>query len=90
MNKKQLRTLLTLLEKASNVQKKKRKDYIKKCSDDEIHAICGATKNLVDGNFDLSKGRKAYLKKKLIHLSVSRMLTPQVIWEALFESLKII
>ena len=65
MNKKQLRTVLQLLEKASNVERKKRKNYIKSCSDDEIHAICGATKNLVDGNFDLSKGRKAYLKKKL-------------------------
>ena len=65
MNKKQLRTVLQLLEKASNVERKKRKNYIKSCSDDEIHAICGATKNLVDGNFDLSKGRKAYLRKKL-------------------------
>ena len=65
MNKKQLRTLLKYLEKASNVQKKKRKDYIKSCSDDEIHAICGATKNLVDGNFDMTKSRRAYLKKKL-------------------------
>ena len=65
MNKKQLRTVLQLLEKASNVEKTKRKDYVKSCSDDEIHAICGPTKNLVDGNFYMSKGRKAYLKKKL-------------------------
>ena len=65
MKKQQLRTVLKLLEKATNVEKKNRKNYIKSCSDDEIHAICGATKNLVDGNFNISKGRKAYLKKKL-------------------------
>ena len=65
MNKKQLRTVLKLLEKASNVEKKKRKDYIKSCSNDEIHAICGATKNLLDGNFDMSTSKKSYLKKKL-------------------------
>ena len=51
--------------KASKVHKKKRRDYIKSCTNDEIHAICGATKNLVDGNFEMSKGKKAYLKKKL-------------------------
>lgn len=65
MNKKQLRLVLQLLEKASKVHKKKRRDYIKSCTNDEIHAICGATKNLVDGNFEMSKGKKAYLKKKL-------------------------
>ena len=62
MNKKQLRTVLQLLEKASKVHKKKRREYIKSCSNDEIHAICGATKNLIDGNFEMSKGKKAYLK----------------------------
>ena len=65
MNKKQLRTVLKLLEKASSVERKKRRDYIRSCSNDEIHAICGATKNLVDGNFNMSKSKKAYLKKKL-------------------------
>ena len=68
MNKKQLRTVLKLLEKASSVEKKKRRDYIKSCSDDEIHAICGATKNLVDGNLKMSKSKKAYVNlKKIMH-----------------------
>lgn len=65
MNNKQLKKVLQILETASKVKKKNRKNYIKSCSNDEIHAICGATKNIVDGNIEIPRRKKAYLKRKL-------------------------
>ena len=65
MNKKQLRTILALLQNVSKVPKKSRKSYLKTCTPDEIHAICGATKNILEENIPIPKGKRQYLKKKL-------------------------
>ena len=46
-------------------RKSTRKQYIKSCSNNEIHAICGACRNLLNNNIKLSNTKKKYLKKKL-------------------------
>lgn len=65
MNLKQLNEILRLLIKSCNIKKSERKKYLKYCSDDEIHAICGACRNFLNENFVLPPQKKNYLKKKL-------------------------
>ena len=65
MNKKQLRKILDILQKVSNVPKRTRRNYLQTCTPDEIHAICGATKNIIEENIHIPKGKRPYLKKKL-------------------------
>ena len=65
MNKRQLRKILDILQKVSKVPKRSRRNYLRTCDSDEIHAICGATKNILEENIHIPKGKKSYLKKKL-------------------------
>ena len=65
MNKNQLKKILNILQKASKVPKKSRRKYLKTCSPDEIHALCGAIKNILEENIHIPRGKRAYLKKKL-------------------------
>ena len=64
MKKREIKRILKLLENVTRVDKKKRKDYLKSCSPDEIHAICGATKNIIEENIEIPKSKRCYLKKK--------------------------
>ena len=66
MEKKNLMKVLSKLQKTpKNNQKKERIKYLESCSDDEIHAICGACKNFLSNNIKLSEKKKSYLRKKL-------------------------
>ena len=65
MNKNEMKKILKLLRSATKVEKKNRKNYLKTCSPDEIHAICGATKNIIEENIEIPKSKRSYLKKKL-------------------------
>ena len=66
MEKKHLWKVLSKLQKASKRNKKsERINFLESCTDDEIHAICGACKNLLDNNIQMTNKKKAYLKKKL-------------------------
>ena len=66
MDQNSLKQILNLLQKSKKVKKSDRKMYFQYCSDDEIHAICGACKNFLSENFYISPNRKTYLKKKLL------------------------
>ena len=44
--------------------------FLKEFSDDEIHCICEACYNILDGKISMNKHNKLKLKKKLIPLSV--------------------
>ena len=66
MNKNQLWKILSTLQKTpKNNQKGERKKYLESCTDDEIHAICGACKNFLCNNIKLTEKKKTYLRKKL-------------------------
>ena len=66
MKKNHLWKILSTLQKApKNNQKGERKKYLEFCTDDEIHAICGACKNFLCKNIKLTGKKKAYLRKKL-------------------------
>ena len=66
MNKNQLWKILSTLQKTpKNNQKGERLKYLESCTDDEIHAICGACKNFLSNNIKLSEKKKSYLRKKL-------------------------
>ena len=66
MEKKQLKQILSLLQKTPKKNRKKdRKDYLNFCTDNEIHAICGACKNFLSNNIKISEKKKSYLRKKL-------------------------
>ena len=66
MDRKSLTKILHLLQKSRNVKKNDRKNYFMYCSDDEIHAICGACKNFLSENIEVEQRKKTYLKKKLL------------------------
>ena len=66
MDKKSLIKILELLQKSKNVKKNDRKQYFKYCSDEEIHAICGACKNFLSENIEIEPRKKTYLKRKLL------------------------
>ena len=66
MNKNQLWKILSTLQKTpKNNQKGERLKYLESCTDDEIHAICGACKNFLHNNIKLTQKKKTYLRKKL-------------------------
>ena len=66
MKKDHLWKILSTLQKTPKYnQKGERKRYLEFCSDDEIHAICGACKNFLCNNIKLTEKKKAYLRKKL-------------------------
>ena len=66
MEKKNLMKVLSRLQKTpKNNKKQERRKYLESCSDDEIHAICGACKNFLCNNIELTEKKKAYLRKKL-------------------------
>lgn len=65
MNPADLKKILHLLQKSKKVKKSDREKYFLYCSDDEIHAICGACKNFLSENINISPSKKTYLKKKL-------------------------
>ena len=66
MEKKQLKQILSLLQKTPKRNRKNdRKDYLNLCTDNEIHAICGACKNFLSNNIKMSGKKKSYLRKKL-------------------------
>ena len=67
MEKKHLWKVLSKLQKASKRNKKsERINFLESCTDDEIHAICGACKNLLDNNIQMTNKKKAYLKMMYI------------------------
>ena len=66
MDKRSLNKILDLLQKSKRVKKNDRKQYFMYCSDDEIHAICGACKNFLSENIEVGSKKKTYLKKKLL------------------------
>ena len=66
MDNKSLTQILDLLQKSKKVKKSDRKQYFMYCSDDEIHAICGACKNFLSENIQVEPRKKTYLKKKLL------------------------
>ena len=66
MDKKSLTQILDLLQKSKKVKKNDRKQYFMYCSDDEIHAICGACKNFLSENIQVEPRKKTYLKRKLL------------------------
>ena len=66
MEKKNLMKVLSRLQKTlKNNKKQDRGKYLESCSDDEIHAICGACKNFLSNNIKMSEKKKSYLRKKL-------------------------
>ena len=66
MEKKNLMKVLSRLQKTlKNNKKQDRGNYLESCSDDEIHAICGACKNFLCNNIKLTEKKKAFLRKKL-------------------------
>ena len=66
MDNKHLWKVLSKLQKTLKKNRKsERKKYLNSCTDDEIHAICGACKNLISNNIKMSEKKKAYLRKKL-------------------------
>ena len=66
MDNNSLTQILDLLQKSKKVKKSDRKQYFMYCSDDEIHAICGACKNFLSENIQVEPRKKTYLKKKLL------------------------
>ena len=66
MDNKTLTQILNLLQKSKSVKKNERKQYFKYCSDNEIHAICGACKNFLSENIEVEPKKKTYLKRKLL------------------------
>ena len=66
MDSESLTKILDLLKKSKKVKKSDRKQYFMYCSDDEIHAICGACKNFLSENIQVEPRKKTYLKKKLL------------------------
>ena len=81
MNKNQLWKILSSLQKTpKNNQKGERKKYLESCTDDEIHAICGACKNFLCNNIELTEKKKAYLRKKLgpIKNDIRQLSKPQI------------
>ena len=63
MKKNKLWKILNTLQKTpKNNQKSERKKYLEFCSDDEIHAICGACKNLLCNNIKLTEKKKTTAK----------------------------
>ena len=80
MKKNHLWKILTTLQKTpKNNQKGERKRYLESCTDDEIHAICGACKNFLCNNIKLTEKKKAFLRKKLgpIKNDIRRLSRPQ-------------
>ena len=45
---------------------RKEVSFLNECSDDEIHCICEACYNILDGNIPMNKNNKLKLKNKLI------------------------
>ena len=80
MKKNHLWKILSTLQKTpKNNQKSERKRYLESCTDDEIHAICGACKNFLCNNIKLTEKKKAFLRKKLgpIKNDIRRLSRPQ-------------
>ena len=80
MEKKNLMKVLSRLQKTvKNNKKQDRGKYLESCSDDEIHAICGACKNFLCNNIKLTEKKKAFLRKKLgpIKNDIRRLSRPQ-------------
>ena len=72
MNKNQLWKILSTLQKTpKNNQKGERLKYLESCTDDEIHAICGACKNFLCNNIQLTenKPKMAYSRDALLENS---------------------
>ena len=66
MERKHLKRILSMLQKVPKSNRKStRKQYINSCSNNEIHAICGACRNLLTNNIRLSNAKKKYLRKRL-------------------------
>ena len=66
MKKNDLWKILSTLQKTpKNNQRGDRKKYLESCTDDEIHAICGACRNLLFNNIKLTETKKSHLRKKL-------------------------
>ena len=81
MEKKNLMKVLSRLQKTpKNNKKQERRKYLDSCSDDEIHAICGACKNFLCNNIELTEKKKAYLRKKLgpIKNDIRQLSKPQI------------
>ena len=81
MEKKNLMKVLSRLQKTpKNNKKQERRKYLDSCSDDEIHAICGACKNFLCNNIQLTEKKKAYLRKKLgpIKNDIRQLSKPQI------------
>ena len=71
-------------------QKGERKRYLEFCSDDEIHAICGACKNFLCNNIKLTEKKRANLRKKLgpIKNDIRKLSKPQTSIKKKREMLK--
>ena len=91
MEKKHLRRILSTLTKIpKNNRKSTRKQYIKSCSNNEIHAICGACRNLLANNIKLSNSKKKYLRKQLnpIKFDIRTLSKPNISLQKKREILK--
>ena len=91
MEKKNLMKVLSKLQKTSkNNKNQERRKYLESCSDDEIHAICGACKNFLSNNIKMSEKKKSYLRKKLTPIKddIRKLSNPQSSVEKKRELLK--
>ena len=91
MKKDHLWKILSTLQKVpKNNQKGERKKYLEFCTDDEIHAICGACKNFLSNNIKMSEKKKSYLRKKLTPIKddIRKLSNPQSSVEKKRELLK--
>ena len=91
MKKNKLWKILNTLQKTpKNNQKSERKKYLEFCSDDEIHAICGACKNFLCNNIKLTEKKRANLRKKLgpIKNDIRKLSKPQTSIKKKREMLK--
>ena len=91
MKKNHLWKILTTLQKTpKNNQKGERKRYLESCTDDEIHAICGACKNFLNNNIKLTEKKRANLRKKLgpIKNDIRKLSKPQTSIKKKREMLK--
>ena len=70
MKNLKLKQRVNTLSKINQMRRGCDTSFLKEFSDDEIHCICEACYNILDGKIPMNKHNKLKLKKKLISLSV--------------------
>ena len=61
-----LKQRVITLSKINQMRRRCDSSFLKEFSDDEIHCICKACYNILDGNIPMNKNKKLKLKNKLI------------------------